>query len=319
MTLKEGTGGLLGMISCGDFMEIYKEDVTFRVKTPEGVDPGGLNPDTPWVASISDSVGSSNIAVARVLLQGVDILNSAMFTSGVDKENIIHILHTTKETIVVCDKIAKKVSGNVADIIETVKKHGISQDNRGFGLNPFPQVIDLELNATQYLIHAKRAIREICRLPSVFLGIEDKDNNFMNLSKTLEKKVGDTAPVTKFVIDNQEGVKHLIDLRNFQEHPEEKRTIIENFMLMPDLSVNVPMWHVSDQQPHPIKDEMLAGVIFLVKMAEAMLIHLVMHSITKQISYCIEEIDDAEVDPKKPIKYRLSIDSEKLILKEIKQ
>jgi len=63
------------------------------------------------------------------------------------------------------------------------------------------------------------------------------------------------------------------------------------------------MWHVSDQEPHPIREEMLAAVDFLIQMVETMLIHLVMAKVTKNTPFIIEEIDDSKVDPKNPAKY----------------
>lgn len=142
--------------------------------------------------------------------------------------------------------------------------------------------------------------------------MERPDSNFDYLGKRLETEVGSNSPLTTFVKDNADGVRYLIDLRNFHEHPKERRTIIENFRLMPDSRIQVPMWHLSDREPHPIKEEMDAANQFLLEMAEAMLIHLVMHSISRKFPFVIEVVPDDRVDEKAPIKYRLSIDVSKL-------
>jgi hypothetical protein len=107
-------------------------------------------------------------------------------------------------------------------------------------------------------------------------------------------------------------VRYLIDLRNFQEHPGAKRTTISNFAVVPEGSISVPMWHVSGETPRPIDEEMPAATEFLVQMAEAMLINLVMHAIDKRFPFVIEEVDAAQANPKVPIKYRLSFDLSKL-------
>ncbi len=78
--LSEGTGGLTAMCSCDEFLEIYKEDVTFRIRTPESIDPKRTNPNAPFVAAVADTVGSSSPAVARVLLQGRDIVQAVRET-----------------------------------------------------------------------------------------------------------------------------------------------------------------------------------------------------------------------------------------------
>jgi hypothetical protein len=38
--ITEGTGPIRAMISTGEHLEIYKVDKTFRVETPEKIDPG---------------------------------------------------------------------------------------------------------------------------------------------------------------------------------------------------------------------------------------------------------------------------------------
>lgn len=115
-------------------------------------------------------------------------------------------------------------------------------------------------------------------------------------------------------------VSHLIALRNWQEHPGEKRTIIENFVLLPDDTIAPPAWYVSDEtKPSPLGPDMRAAARFLVEIAEAMLIHLVMHTIDKCFPFVIQEFEPERVDPKKPIKYRLSADLSKLNIKPATQ
>jgi len=310
--LQEGTGGIIAMCSCGDFMEVYKEDTTFRIRTPESIDPGRTNPNARAVAAVSDNVGSASPVVARVLLQGRDILQMAIFDQKVDKDAIVQALHACKEALIVCEKVSTRVASRVDEIIQNIQTGGLQRERRGGALNPFPQIPELEPDATSFLIHAKRAVLEICRLPPLFLPVPAKDSNFDYLGKTLEVAIGAEVPVTKFVRDNAAGVAYLIDLRNYQEHPGAKRTTITNFAVMPDDSIAVPMWHVSGETPRPIREEMAGATEFLVQMAEAMLIHLVMHTVDKRWPFIIEEVDATQVDPKIPIKYRLSIDLSKL-------
>ena len=163
-----------------------------------------------------------------------------------------------------------------------------------------------------FLVLANRVIKHICELPQHFIPLDRTDSNFDFLGKRLEAEIGINSPLTEFVKSNADGVRYLIDLRNFHEHSKETRTIIENFSLTPDSRIQVPMWHLSNQGPHPIKEEMSATILFLMQMAEAMLIHLVMHSISKKFPFIIEEVPDDSVDLKNPIKYRLSVDVNKL-------
>jgi hypothetical protein len=177
------------MSSFGDFMEVYKEDMTFRVRTPESIDPDRTNPHAPFVAAVSDSVGSASPVVARVLLQGRAIVETAILDQKVDKAAIAQVLHTCKEALVVCEKIGVRISSRIHDIVEEIRTSGIKRDSRGAALNPFPQVPELELDATAFLIHAKRAIHSICRLPPLFLPVPDKDSNFDALGKLSKQRL----------------------------------------------------------------------------------------------------------------------------------
>lgn len=120
-------------------------------------------------------------------------------------------------------------------------------------------------------------------------------------------KVASARPMMKFVRDNAPGIHYLSELRNCQEHPKKGRhTMIDNFKVLPNGSVAVPMWYVSGDTPRPIAAEMRQAIEFLIRMAEAMLIHLVMACVTRNFPFIIQPIEP--VDPTNPMKYRISVD-----------
>lgn len=310
--LKEGTGPIIAMCPCGEFLEIYKVDKTFRLRTPETIDPDETNPNAPFVAYPVDDVGSANPIVARVLLQGHEILKSALFDGDVEKDAVTKKLHECKESLIACEKAANRVGSHIDRIIREVGEQGISKDKGGRALNPFPQVPDLETDCGAFLIQVNRTIKLICEMPQFFISLNRVDSNLDSLGKRLAKAIGEEEPLTEFVKEKTNGVRYLVDLRNFHEHPRERRTVIDNFRLMPDSRIRVPSWHLSDQEPRPIKEEMFAAIEFLIQIAEAMLIHLVMHRVSKKFPFIVEEISDKNVNVNNPIKYRLSIDVSKL-------
>ncbi len=81
---------------------------------------------------------------------------------------------------------------------------------------------------------------------------------------------------------------------------------------MPDMKIQVPMWHVSGEKPRPIMEEMAAAINFLIEMSEAMLIHVVMACVSNKFPFIIERIEESKIDPNNPMQYRLSIDINKL-------
>lgn len=304
------------MCPCGDFLEIYKIDKTFRVKTPETIDPDETNPDCPWIASPLSDVGSANPIIARVLLQGHEILNASMFEVDVNKEAIVEKLHACKEALVACENVVKNVVGHIDRIIEEIQSKGISIDTAGRTLNPFPQIPNLYIECGTFLVLANRSIKLICELPTLFIDLDRSDSNFDHLGRRLEKAIGPSEPLTEFVKANADSVRHLVDLRNFHEHPGSLKTEIENFSLSPDARIQVPTWHVSNEPPIPIREEMLASIDFLIQLAEMMLIYLVLLRLSKKFPFIVIEIPVGDIDPNVPIRYRLSIDPSKLRMPE---
>lgn len=299
------------MCSCGSFLEIYKQDKTFRVQSPESIDPDQTNPDAPWVVSPVADVGSSNQTVARVLLQAREMLDSAMFDEDLDKAAVVLHLHGCKELLLACETLATRLSSRIDEIIIKITEHGISRDNHGRGLNPFPQVDDLELDCGTFLVQINRAIKLVCELPAIFLQLRKIDSNFDHLSQSLADVLGETSPILSFVRDNSAGVRYLIELRNFHEHPKITKTVVENFRVLPNGQIQKPSWYLKGQgiaEPRPIGEEVVAIVDFVREITEGMFIHLLMHRISKKFPFFIQEIPEDEINSALPIRYRLSID-----------
>lgn len=98
------------MCSCGEFLEIYKIDKTFQVKSPESIDPKETNPNAMCVTSPVADVGSANPVVARVLLQGHEILKAAAFDHKINKEAVTKQLHSCKELLLAYENTAQKIA-----------------------------------------------------------------------------------------------------------------------------------------------------------------------------------------------------------------
>ncbi len=81
---------------------------------------------------------------------------------------------------------------------------------------------------------------------------------------------------------------------------------------MPNNTISVPMWYVSGNPPQALRDDMSATVEFLVQVTEVLFILLVITTVSKSIPYVVVQVEDAKVDPKMPIKYRLSVDIAKM-------
>ncbi len=188
--LEGGTGSLIRMIGLDGFMEAYKSDTTFRIQTPEDVDPQDTNPAAPWVVTRIDGIGASSPAVARVLLEGRDMLDAGVFSEGLDKVIVTQQLHACKEQLVICEQVSKRLSDAIRVILKQIESEGIGRDNRGRAFNPFPKVANLEPETTTFLIHMKRALAETTALVGKVLALDVSGSNFECLSKSLSKALG---------------------------------------------------------------------------------------------------------------------------------
>jgi hypothetical protein len=239
------------------------------------------------------------------------MLDSAMFDEALDKAAVTLHLHGCKEMLLTCERLATRLAGRIDEIIIQITEHGVSRDNHGRGLNPFPQVHDLELDCGTFLVQANRAIKLICELPAMFIPLSKVDTNFDRLFKNLSDKLGETSPISTFVRDNAEGVRYLIELRNFHEHPKKIKTVVENFRVLPDGQIQTPSWYLKGQgtaEPRPIREEVAVIVDFIRDITEGMFIHLLMHRISKKFPFYIQEVPEDERNSAIPIRYRLTID-----------
>lgn len=314
--LQGGSGDITAMCSCDDFLEIYRQDATFRLQTPESIDPERTNPNAPYTWMQVADVGSANPIIARVLLQSMDILGSAIFhPRKVDTEAVRRVLHATKESLIACEKAGHRVVAQVDAANERLKVEGVPRAKGGQFISPLPQVVALDAEATTFLISMKRAIQGICDLVPLFVSVEQRDKNFDHLQKRLTKQLGADAVLTQVVAYYAPGIRYLINLRNFQEHPTaKKRTHVENFRVTPDGSIVEPMWYVTGEAPAPIRDEILETIDFLVETVEWLFINLVMSAVDSRFPYVVASTPDDKLRPDYPIKYRLTFDAGKLPL-----
>jgi hypothetical protein len=298
------------MLPMGDFLEIYKRDVTFRLRTPDSIDPDRTNADLPWVTSPVARVGSSHPAIARVLVQSGELLDHATLVANKQKQDVMLHLHASKEALLACDAIASRVAAKVNNIVEVIQSTGLSIDSSGHGLNPFPQVEELDVDCAAFLVQANRAAKLISQIPSYFLELSKIHNNFDHLGKALRIEIGDTL-VGRFVDEQSVFMARIAELRNFHEHPAAtKKTVIQNFRLVPDGSISAPTWSLigsGDEKGSPVHLDMRLISQNLVEIAEVLVVHLVMHTLDKSFPYVLEKVPEDEVDPDLPLRFRLGL------------
>lgn len=299
-----GTGPIMMVCPLDTFVEVFKEDVTFRLMTPESIDPDRLDPNAPFTATPSAQVGSAHPIVARSLLQGIEIMSRTL-VSQERKKAATKILHECKELLISCEVVFKRVS-NAIQQVELQIGDGLPA---GHTINPFPHVENLEADCAAFLITANRTVKTICELPSVFIELARQDNNFDHLGARLVTTIGEDADLTKFILANAPAGKLIVDMRNGHEHPRnsENRTIVNNFRLIPLQGISPPTWHISKDAPIEVRESMHGMISFLLAMVEMLLIHLVMYEPHEMVHTAIVQIPETDINPAMPFNYRADI------------
>lgn len=300
-------GGITGFVSGGDVLWVYQPDHTYRLRSPDIIDPERRNPNMRWAIEQALPYGSREQAVARLVIGTADMLNAVPTAPRLNHEDVNRLLVTLGSDVMAaqraCDELEQKV--------EEVRQR-LGEPHGGRGHAAFiPQVAALDEDATAFLIPARRSIKTLCSLTALFLGREDRDNNFEHLANRLTAEgLGDT-PLVRYLRECESGVQTVLTLRNGQEHPNARaRTVIDNVRLMPDDSVVMPTWRLEGTAPEPavsIVDSMRSILAFLIRIGEALFIHLMLHQADRRIANRLLEIPEGQRDPERPVRYRLEI------------
>lgn len=115
--LKSGTGPITAMCPLDGLMEIYKRDATFQLRSPENIDPDRTNPNAVSTVAQTADVGSANPVVARVLLQGHEMLKDALFARPIDTQSLLRELYACKEALLNCYRVSVRVNEAVNSAI----------------------------------------------------------------------------------------------------------------------------------------------------------------------------------------------------------
>lgn len=303
------------MVSCGDFLEIYKKDKTFRVITPDTVDPGRTNPKAPWVISPVSNFGSGHSIVARVFIQSVEMLRIGKFSKVDDSAPVIRHLHSCKETLLQCHSVASEIVANIDTLENEVNSSGLDRGDDERAINPFPVVENLERDCSEFLVQANRAIRQISSIPHQLLELDRPDNNFDRLARSLSSLLGESTPFPTYVRKHCSQIRYLVNLRNFDEHPGERRTVVKNLHVLPNGNIHAPTISLEggDSSQEYFLSSMLVSVVeYLTDVAEHVVVHSVLNGLRPNLPFAVQQIPDSEIDESKPVRLRLAIDLDKV-------
>lgn len=258
------------MLGLDGFMEIYTVRATYRVKTPDSLDPARTVPNMPWSQSVHAPVRASNPIVARVVIQSVEALGNWPLRNG-KPDAIKRHLHTCKEEALICEAAYNRLKVPYDSVVARVTegKLTIKRD-----VVECPSLPTLRDDATAFLTSAKRALQSIGEVLNQFYASDGKKPKVGNANfEYAITRLENSPPVNQDFIDYLRKTvpitKRFVDLRNGLEHPTNAdATVIEDFRLTPK-GITPPTWQCGSlAREAPVLDEMRGFLEFLVGFCE---------------------------------------------------
>jgi hypothetical protein len=307
--LEGGTGPITQMCPAGDFLEVYKIDKTFRIHTPEKLDPERKDPIMSFVVTSIDGIGSKHPIVARVFIQSSEALKNSPLRKEINKDQIVILSHNCKELLISCEKAYLEFLQKYEECIKQFEEGKVRKARNV--VPSFPSIDNLDHITAVFLSNAKKIIEGGAKIINEFFQTSFNGPRFDVIIKWAEKNHGDKEEFVKFLESVNENLKYVTDLRNHQEHPQKnKKTHINNFRLLPHQQIGTPSWHLTGSKEVDIRSDMQNIIPFLMQFFEVLLFNCIMINLNTAFPYKVTEIPEDKRDENCPIRYKLEIDQE---------
>lgn len=295
-------------------MEIYTPHETFKVQTPESIDPNRTNPHAMWVNAKTHDVGCASQFVARTFIMASEVLRNTSQLAQNEQDALLLRMHTIKETLLQCVIADQNYQDALAAEDASMEASGFKLTPNSRAFEKFPVISDIEGKVTAFLVPARRVITEICQIPIHFWKMSKQHVALEHLlDKELAPTLGAEHRLVTYLQGFCAGTKRIIDLRNGQEHASTTKAPklhVKNFDMMATNQIRRPVWFLDGAEPEDIAAHMHAIPEFLLHFAESTFVGCVDATLPEWPPMAFEIIDP--VDPECPIRYRLTVDPSRL-------
>ena len=306
-------GAIQCMVSLHKFLEIYTPEETFMFQTPESFDPERTNPNAMFINAKTADVGSASPFVARTILMAKEMLNGGFLLDKPRREQVMMLMHKIKNSLVQCSQAADAYKSSVRAETEAFRLSNGKKAQGNRSLEKFPVVPDLEAKLTAFLIPARRVITEVCQIPTYFWSTKKSHSDPEHLVKMeLIPFLGEDHRMIHWLNNILGTIKHVIDLRNGQEHittTKGQALIFKNFHMLPSNQVCIPVWYLDGGTPTDIGEEMATITTALLQFAEVMFVACVDANLPEFPPLLLTH--DDKPDPNCPVIYKLIFDQTK--------
>ncbi len=257
------------------------------------------------VTKLSD-FGAGTPAVAR-LGPGVHELLQFTKLKSAERERVFACTWDVMQILVPAQRLAKEVVSEFEGIEAALRRDGIVLQDFGRAIE-VPSAMKLG-KAGDFVVRAKKVLARATELIELFWGEKFQPAHYHKVLAWARETLGPDAPLTRMLDDDQKWIKHIIDLRNEEEHPSGKGPFVRNY----DVNVH-PNGRIELLRPRFFDgtDVGSALTVFsedLLTFVEELVALGVMHTFFMP-HLAIAEIPVPERDPTLPIRFRVTLNEE---------
>lgn len=302
--LPEGeTGNILAMINFGESMEIFTENSTFKMLSPDTLDPQRNHHEMPWVYTKTSDFGASNPLVANTVLLANDFLRQIFSEQDPKRIDIINKVSDIRNVLLECLIHLQSYSNELDKEIQKFERNKHIMNGKSHAY--FPQVKNIDGFTTGFLIAAKRCIQETSVMVNMFIPLKTKHGRIDFLLKEIESEHADAKELIEVLREKLPMCYHIFSLRNAQEHASttENPLLITNFNIENGNELLPPKWGVKGSTSNIIHLEANIILQFLITFFEEVFLTCVINILPK---FPVHNITFNEnPDEKMPIRYSL--------------
>lgn len=302
---EEEKGEIITMIDFGEFMEVYTEQSTYKLMTPDSIDPKREHQNVPWVYTKISDFGASNPLVANTVIMTDEFLRQLYSNEDINRIQIISKARDIKSVLLnYLLSLQSLIDNSNAEIKKFIENESVMN---GKAHAYFPQLKGLDGYATDFLISAKRCIQEVSVMVSFFLPLKRKHGRIDKLLQEVKANNTEATTLINVLKEYLPMCEHIYSFRNAQEHAATTDTplIVNNFSFENGNELNAPKWGLQGQGLKYVYEEANEILSFLISFFEEVFLSCVSLVFPAFPKY--ERVFNENPVKENPVRYRLHL------------
>lgn len=302
---EEEKGEIITMIDFGEFMEVYTEQSTYKLMTPDSIDPKREHQNVPWVYTKISDFGASNPLVANTVIMTDEFLRQLYSNEDSNRIQIISKARDIKSVLLnYLLSLQSLIDNSNAEIKKFIENENVMN---GKAHAYFPQLKGLDGYATDFLISAKRCIQEVSVMVNFFLPLKSKHGRIDKLLQEVKANHQEATTLINVLKEYLPMCEHIYSFRNAQEHAATTDTplIVNNFSFENGNELNAPKWGLQGQGLKYVYEEANEILSFLISFFEEVFLSCV--SLVFPVFQKYEIVFNENPVKENPVRYRLHL------------